>query len=461
MRGMKNGFLVLGWLILGLVVGGPAMAEDAALRAELDDLKARVQALEARLGQQDDLLQSQKETIRNQQAAMADYESRLTHMKGPFEKKEEEAPVWMEGLEISAGGTMVVQGTSNVNNAAADIEKKVSRTDAAYSADIMVEREIAETGGTAFLHLEAGGGTGLDDDLTLYSPVNYDAADSGDNLQVSELWYEQSLARDRAAITIGKMTPLAYFDNNEIANDETTQFLSTMFNNSPVIEFPGYSAGVRVGYLPVEAVEIDYAAFDGDGDWERLADRLFQIAQIGLTTNPEGRTGHYRVLGWHSQMPHTRWMDLSKEKEAAYGFGLSFDQALTDAVTAFCRYGWQDPRVYNPDVMATGDHTYSLEQAWSAGLQVEGASWGREQDVLGLAVGQVFASPDYKKAGSSTVSEPNAKAEGHLEAYYRIAVNKSLSISPDVQYIWNPFGQDVADDTAGIFIGGMRTQVDF
>lgn len=106
--------------------------------------------------------------------------------------------------------------------------------------------------------------------------------------------------------------------------------------------------------------------------------------------------------------------------------------------------------------------TYSLEQSWSAGIQIEGKPWGRENDVIAFAVGQVFPSGDYKKAGDTfDPVRGNAKAEGHFETYYRIHLNKHLSISPDFQYIWNPFGKDIPEDTNGIFVGGMRAQVDF
>jgi len=80
----------------------------------------------------------------------------------------------------------------------------------------------------------------------------------------------------------------------------------------------------------------------------------------------------------------------------------------------------------------------------------------QEKYIFAFAVGQVMPSDDYKKSMGRL-----AKTEGHLEAYYRIFVNRYLSISPDFQYIWNPFGKDIADDTSGIFVGGMRAQVDF
>ena len=140
---------------------------------------------------------------------------------------------------------------------------------------------------------------------------------------------------------------------------------------------------------------------------------------------------------------------------------MSFDQKISEAVTLFTRYGWQDPKTYNPDIQATGGLNYSLEHSWSAGFQVEGKLWGREKDVLAFAVGQAIASKDYKQAGEALDPARKAKPEGHLEAYYRKFVNDHLSISPDFQYICNPFGKDVALDTAGIFVGGMRAQVDF
>jgi carbohydrate-selective porin OprB len=167
--------------------------------------------------------------------------------------------------------------------------------------------------------------------------------------------------------------------------------------------------------------------------------------------------GNYRFYAWHNNADHTKWLDPAKTKESSYGFGLSFDQRINDFVTIFSRYGWQDPKAYNPEITAADGSHYSLEQSWSAGFQVEGKPWGRENDVFAFAVGQVMPSDDYKKSNSSLL----AKTEGHLEAYYRIYVNKYLSVSPDIQYIWNPFGKDIPDNTSGIFVGGMRAQLDF
>ena len=427
----KFSAIVLVVFLVGVTFTKICRADDEMIKQEITELKTRIVQLEEKLTQSE----MKRESIEKVKEVFKD-------------------------LEISAGGTMIIQGANNVNYNGDGHTLKESRTDGSYSADITLGKEFKEVGGRAFLHLEAGQGAGLEDNLTLYSNVNRDAGDSENRVEVTEFWYEQGLFKDKLVLTFGKLDPTAYFDQNEVANDETTQFLGRIFRNSPTLEFPDNTAGIRLAYLPVEWLELGYGVFDGNSDWEKIGDNLFNIGQAHFKTNFFELPGNYRFYGWNNNVYHTKWSDTEKAKEAAYGFGLSFDQKVTDIVTLFTRYGWQNPKLYNPDIMATGELNYSLEHSWSAGLQIEGKPWGREKDVFAFAVGQAFPSDDYKKY-TTQIIDPKAKPEGHLEAYYRIHVNDHLSLSPDFQYIWNPFGKDVADDTSGIFVGGMRAQVDF
>jgi uncharacterized coiled-coil protein SlyX len=438
------------------IFSGLSYADDNDIRETLRKMQARIEALEKKVAAQDSYIAKQHAESSTQQSKITEYESKFSRFEEKLKQVPGEPMQLMEGLEIGAGGTMIVQGANNVNYNGDGHTLKESRADGSYSADITLGKEFKEVGGKAFLHLEAGQGAGLEDNLVLYSNVNRDAGDSEAKVEVTELWYEQGLFKDKAALTFGKFDPTAYFDQNEVANDETTQFLGRIFRNSPAVEFPDNTAGVRLAYLPIEWLELGYGVFDGNSDWEKIGDNLFNIGQAHFKTNFFDLSGNYRFYGWNNNVYHTNWLDTEKQKENSYGFGLSFDQKVTDIVTLFTRYGWQDPEVYNPDIMATGDLNYSLEQSWSAGFQVEGKPWGREKDVLAFAVGQVIPSDDYKNYYGYL-----AKPEGHIETYYRRHVNDHLSISPDFQYIWNSFGKDVVDDTSGIFIGGMRAQVDF
>jgi len=446
-------------LVFSFLCSTAVFADEVSIREEINQLKERITTLEKKVSDQDKYIVAQNSITQTQQQKISEYETKLSK----FEENLHEIPgtpmKLMEGLELGAGGTMIVQGTNNSNNATSDITKKEGRADASYSADITLGKEFKEIGGKAFLHLEAGQGAGLEDDLTLYSNVNRDA-DNDNNVRLTEFWYEQALFKDKVALTFGKLDPTAYFDQSEVANDETTQFLGRIFRNSPTIEFPDNTAGIRLAYMPFGWLELGYGLFDGNSDWEKIGDNLFNIGQVHFKTNFFNLPGNYRFLGWNNNVYHTEWQNTEKTKEANYGFGLSFDQKASDIITLFARYGWQNPKVYNPDITATGDLNYSLTHSWSIGFQVEGKPWGREKDILAFAVGQAIPSKDYKKYGTQ-ISDLKAKPEGHLEAYYNIHINDHLSISPDFQYIWNPFGKDVADDTNGIFVGGMRAQVDF
>ncbi|MDD4899419.1 MAG: carbohydrate porin [Candidatus Omnitrophica bacterium] len=443
-------------LLIGAFFCNPVLADEVSIRDEIKLLKERIQALEKKVSEQDTFIATQNTTVKIQAQQISDYEIKFSQFEEKLKRAPSETMQIMEGLELGAGLTMVVQGANNVNNSSEGQTQKRNRTDGSYSADITLAKEFKEFDSRAFLHLEGGQGDGVEDDLILYSNVNRDA-DNHENVRVTELWYEQGLFKDKAALAFGKLDPTVYFDQNEVANDETTQFLGRMFRNSATLEFPDNTAGLRIAVLPKDWVELGYGMFNGNSDnWSKMFDNLFNIGQITLKTNFSNLAGNYRFYGWNNNLYHTKWLDSEKAKEAAYGFGLSFDQKVSDIVTLFVRYGWQDPKVYNPDLTASGGLPYSLEQSWSAGLQVEGKPWGREKDILAFAIGQAFPSGDYKEYYGFS-----ARPEGHIESYYKLHLNDHLSLSPDLQYIWNAFGKDVGDDPNNVFVGGMRAQMEF
>lgn len=363
-------------------------------------------------------------------------------------RKEKETPLVLEGLKISAGATFVVQGTINANATGSEGEDV---TDGSYSADIELEKSIGDFG-AAFLHLEAGQGDGVmsPDELDLFSGVNKDATGDDADLGIAELWYEHSFLDEKIVLTTGKLDATCYFDTNELANDECTQFLSDMFKNSPVIEFPDDNAGgIRLAIDPSEWlefgewIEFGVGIFDANADWENIADNIFAIGEITLKPKLFDREGAYRFYGWFNDNDHTEYLDTTKTEEEGYGFGVSFDQELTDIIAAFFRFGWRNEEVCDCDM------------SWSIGCQVAGQQWGRTGDTFGLAIGQVMPGDDYADAGNPDHDE------GHFEAYYNVYINDHLSISPDLQIIWNPKGDGTAGRDDTITVLGLRAQLDF
>jgi carbohydrate-selective porin OprB len=317
------------------------------------------------------------------------------------------------------------------------------------TAKISFEKKF-EDYGEGYVVIKSAPGAGVDRSLQLYGNVNNNACDNPD-VYMPEAWYEHYFKQFSGALAFGKLDVTNYIDTNEYANMDTTQFLSGIFGNSPVVEFPDSNgAGIHFGMAPYDLFDINLIAVDSKAEWNNVFDAMFLAGQINFKPKLAGRPGNYRILAWRNGDNHTKWTDTNKEKENGYGYGLSFDQELTDSLGVFARYGWQDPRVY------LNGNDFSLAQSWSMGPQLKGSAWGRPDDVTGLGFGQIMPSNKYKE-----VNDLQAKTESHLEWYYNCKVNDHLSLSPDLQIIWKPYGKDAANGDGTIVVGGLRGQVEF
>ena len=365
----------------------------------------------------------------------------------------------VDGLNIGGGMTFVVQGTPNANAAGSggtdvsDHATEDSRVDASYSADVEIAKQFGEYG-LAFIHLETGSGNALEGDLSVFSNVNRDADDSGSIVSITEAWYEHNIFNEQYLITAGKLDATAYIDTNEYANDETRQFLGHMFRNSDVIDFPDdNNLGMRINIAPefCSMVELGGIYTMEDNDWDNVFDEPFLGAQLTLKPSEclgydgEKWGGNYRVYCWYNGASHTMIKDTSCTQRGNIGYGLSCDQKLGEIFGWFGRIGWQDPKVSN------------MEYGWSTGLQIEGSCWKRSEDILAFGIGQVIPGKEYKGVNSFN------KNELHFEAYYSCKLNNNVTISPDVQVIWNPNGGGTVfdnNDNTPVFVLGMRGQID-
>jgi len=426
---MRKGIVCLSFLIVFSFYFAQGAYAD-----EITELKVQIKTLQARI----EALETAQETVQAKQAKTAEKVAKI-----------ETIPSILEGINISAGATFVVQGTHNANGDNSDNDGE-DAGDSSYSIDLTFEKEF-EDYGKAVINFEAGGGGGVEDELKLFSNVNADA-DNDENLRLTKAFYEHYLKSLPLTLVFGKIGANDYIDTNNYANDECTQFLSRMFKNSPAIELADNGPGVGFTLKPTGLIDINLVMVDADSEWEDMFDNIFLAGQINLKTNLFNREGNYRIVAWLNDQAHTRWSDSLSTKDDGYGFGISFDQEITDNLGAFIRYGWQDPGQRLNGL----DDDFSLEHSWSTGLQFNGNIWGRDKDVFAFAIGQVIPSSDYKNSGNL-----NAKNEGHFEVYYSYVVNDHLTLSPDIQAIWNPYGKDAATGDDMIIVGGLRGQVDF
>ncbi|MFQ5354081.1 MAG: carbohydrate porin, partial [Thermodesulfobacteriota bacterium] len=233
-------------------------AADAAQREErLDELEKRIETLE----------------------------DRDAHTEPSEERSHRLHPVHSEfGLEITGGLTFVVHGVANVAG-----EK---HSEASISGDLAIEGPIGRDG-RAVIVLDVQRGTGVEGLGLLAAPngnptgINADVESFNDTgLNVTQLYYEQSLMGGSIEIAIGQLDITGYFDANNFANDETAQFMANVFVNNSSVEFGGsddfYSPGLTLTFSPAEILDITLGIFEGDGDYARAFDDPFVMAEADL-----------------------------------------------------------------------------------------------------------------------------------------------------------------------------------
>ncbi len=375
---------------------------------------------------------------------LGDINNRLEALEQKVQQQEESVSAIADRISIGGGITGVVQGTvKNENNYPAG-ERGEEVQDGSFSADMEVSAALDDTD-EAFLLIETADGAGITDEVTTFFGVNDDASDDDSAVAVTEAWYEHRSEEGDVAFTVGKVDLTNYFDGNAVANDETAQFLSTGLVNNLAIEFPDDNgAGARLEWSG-ESAYLGIGWGEADADWEDVGDDGFGILEIGYTPTfgDDDLEGTYRIIGWYNAVDHTEILDTgvnpAKTRKANSGYAISLDQQVTEDVTIFGRYGAQD------------DDVAELGANWSAGLQIQ-----LDDNVFAAAYGQALLGKDYRDFLRASGIHPDN--EGFFEAYYSIAVNDLLTLSPDVQVIFDG-GGDNSNHT--VTVVGIRGQVGF
>ena len=145
-----------------------------------------------------------------------------------------------------------------------------------------------------------------------------------------------------------------------------------------------------------------------------------------MSTDIEGwGKGNYRLTGWQSNLG----------EGSGFGVGLNVDQNLgSDRLIGFARFGYGSPA------------QSAIRMTASIGLSV-GRPFDRTQDAAGIAFS--WAAP--------TVGGIKLKDEILIEAYYRIALTRRLSVSPDLQVVIDPSANPETD--AAVLLGARLTWI--
>ena len=301
-------------------------------------------------------------------------------------------------------------------------------------------------GSAAFIEFESDKGRGVDYFIPTFSGFNTNSGEDID-FYIPELYIEQNLFADKISISAGKLDLSNWFDGNVVAESGDTQFLSSALINSLTIPFPSKGLGATIKFKPYE-----WAYFQSGASTARASstktgvsdgfNSLFFVSEFGLSPKFGSLKGNYRFI---FNMNHEKLERIDGEGEINndFGYGLSFDQEVSDKVTLFLRYGRADERVRE------------IKHFWSFGGQIIEPIPGRKFDCLGIGVAKSIMGQDYLNTGEE---DEIARAETMYEVYYSYNLNSYFILTPNLQVVTNPN----ADKAAGnALVCGLRFLLSF
>ena len=129
---------------------------------------------------------------------------------------------------------------------------------------------------------------------------------------------------------------------------------------------------------------------------------------------------------------------LVRKQQIKYGAGINWEQTLTPNVGLFAR------AAINNGVIETYAFA-EIDRSFSGGASIKGASWGRTEDLLGIAFVRNSLSAahrDYLSAGGMGFfvrdGHLSYKPEQIFETYYNFNLRKNATITLGFQRIVNP-----------------------
>ncbi len=288
-----------------------------------------------------------------------------------------------------------------------------------------------------------------------------------------EFWLEQQFYDNKLALLFGLYDLNSEFDVQESSGIfiNPSHGIGAEYaqsgENGPSI-FSTTSLAARLKFTPTENLYAMLGVFDGvPGDPDNPNgthivfgenDGLLIAYELGLFENGEDFQegfGKYSIGGWFYTADFEDLTEVDNNgnpllRNNNYGLYLSAEKFLfaeacdpTQGLAAFLRFG-----IANSDINP-------LDYYWGTGINVTGLIGGRDEDVIGLAIGTAHAGEKLvhlNEADGMTIEEN----EMIIEFTYSFQATPWLRIQPDFQYVINPLGVYINDKATVV---GVRFQI--
>ena len=368
-----------------------------------------------------------------------------------------------------------------------------------FDATLYAGRRLWD-GGEVYANLEMDQGFGLSDTLGVAGFPSGEAYKVGANepyIRLQRLFFRQTFdlggdstnvddgpnqvagshTADTLVLTGGKLSVGDVFDANSLAHDPRVDFLNWSLIDTGTFDYAADAWGYTYG-----------ATAEWTQDWWTLRAALFDLSRVPNTTQLVRGFGQYEIVTEGEARYKLFGQDgvakltgfLNRARMASYndavalgalthttpdvalvrkpsdraGFAMNATQGVTDDLSLFMRAGLNDGS-------KEAFEFTEINRTEALGLALKGASWGRPDDVVGLAGvnnGISHSASAYLRAGGLGIligdgALPHYADETILETYYSAAATKWLAVSLDYQFIDHP-AYDADRGPASVF--GLR-----
>jgi hypothetical protein len=266
---------------------------------------------------------------------------------------------------------------------------------------------------------------------TLVSPNNNVFGPNG--IWMSELAWQQSLADGKVVVVAGLVDQAGYLDANNFANNSHGQLLNSALVNSMVLPLPNNNLGVNIQWQPNDSWYLILGSgannqLPGNSPFDSLSlDNWSWLLEFGLTAKDVFGLGpgNYRLQPFVAT--------VGGETQAGLGVNIGQHLGKTSPLAYYGRFG-----VGGSHVTLNGA-TAQIATGLAAQnpLQYTGLSPKVRNDYL--ATGFIWSQP-------SQALQPAVHTDEYgVEMTYVLQLTPFASLQPDLQVIWNPVNNPVAD----------------
>lgn len=360
------------------------------------------------------------------------------------------ARTWLEDHGVTVAGSFTIEWADAISGGLS--RKWVDRNIFDFNTTVDTEKLFGWKGGTFYVDVASSnsveGGTFVPG-TQWTSTIEI----GGDTFQVANIWYQQELFDGALRAKFGKIDPTTEFGylKSSAGYLNLGQLYPMTFLTVPT--YPYASLGGVVYAYPCEHFYVGGGAFDANFTWDQFVpddqfDDVWAAGEMGLTFKELGpiRDARFAFGGWYDSSDFANFD--TGTLESAYGlYSLAEGRIFapegggdddTRGLWIFGQWSYADPNVIV-------NHLH-----YGGGAALHGTFPGRDSDKVGAYVRRVHyaGSPNVGISGRETA----------IELFYAAQITPAVSITPDIQFLLDPGGDESVTDP---IVFSIRLQVAF